>query len=347
VDAVPASASAPDIYLLMLDGYPRADTLAEDFAFDNGPFLDAMREEGFVVADEAHSNYNLTALTLASMFNMQHVGELLPDPPTAPDAQLRALGRLINGGAALRKLRELGYSITTVTAGVPSLAVHSADRYIDPGHVTSFEASLLRAEWLPQVLPDAQRSWFHDQQRHRIRATFDKIKEIAAEDSSRPRFVFAHVMTPHPPIVFEADGSPRDGWGCFPEACGLWDQLYGVEIREPVLGQVTYTNTLVLDTARRIVEANSRPAVVVVFSDHGFRHDLDDRDEMLRSLFLSYTPGRTRVFPDDASPINIVPRILNTYAGAEIPLATEEAFVADLRAVVSSGYLGLRRWKLH
>jgi hypothetical protein len=28
----------PDIYLVLLDAYPRSDTLASDFSIDNGPF---------------------------------------------------------------------------------------------------------------------------------------------------------------------------------------------------------------------------------------------------------------------------------------------------------------------
>ena len=92
--------------------------------------------------------------------------------------------------------------------------MYGADRFYDTGQVDSFEAPLFRSGSLPHVLPDLQRSWFHEQQRERIHATFDQLASLATESAAEPRLIFAHVMAPHPPMVFEADGSDRDGWGC-------------------------------------------------------------------------------------------------------------------------------------
>ena len=68
-----ASADAPDIYLILLDGYPRADTLASQFHYDNNGFLSTMTSMGFDVAARSHSNYDATVLTLASMFNGEQI----------------------------------------------------------------------------------------------------------------------------------------------------------------------------------------------------------------------------------------------------------------------------------
>jgi hypothetical protein len=84
--------------------------------------------------------------------------------------------------------------------------------------------------------------------------------------------------------------------------------------------------------------------VVIVFSDHGRRHDLGDRDEMIRSLFLSYTPGHPGLFPIDTSPINTLPRILNAYAGLDLPLASEDSYVLDPLRVPTTGYFDLTPW---
>jgi hypothetical protein len=65
---------------------------------------------------------------------------------------------------------------------------------------------------------------------------------------------------------------------------------------------------------------------------------------MLHSLFLSHTPGRADVFPDDASPISIVPRIFNAYLGTDLTLASEESFVGDLRGIPTNGYFVLEPW---
>ena len=46
-----AEPGLPDIYVVLLDAYPRADTLDNDFGYDNSPFLDGLRAEGFDVAE--------------------------------------------------------------------------------------------------------------------------------------------------------------------------------------------------------------------------------------------------------------------------------------------------------
>ena len=68
-----AFGTGPDVYIILLDGYPRSDTLQEEFGFDNSHFLDEMELIGFEVAPLAHSNDNATILTLASMLNMRQI----------------------------------------------------------------------------------------------------------------------------------------------------------------------------------------------------------------------------------------------------------------------------------
>ena len=72
VTLAPAAAAAgvaapgtPDIYLILLDAYPRTDSLASYFGFDNRPFIGELERLGFEEAKDSHSNYNATSLTLA------------------------------------------------------------------------------------------------------------------------------------------------------------------------------------------------------------------------------------------------------------------------------------------
>ena len=65
---------------------------------------------------------------------------------------------------------------------------------------------------------------------------------------------------------------------------------------------------------------------------------------MLRNLFIASTPGRSGLFPDDVTPINLIPRLLNGYLGTDHPLATEESYLVDLDALRTKGYLPLVAW---
>lgn len=339
-----AAATLPDIHLLMLDGYPRADTLRTEFDFDNGPFLAEMEGLGFEVAEQAHANYNATVLTLASMLNMQPAQSVVTDVPGPNDDEL-SLVRAINDATGLRKLRDLGYRIVTVPSGISTFSIYAADDVEDTGQINTFEVTVARAGLLRLILPGQQNTWVHDQLRDRITASLARVQEIAAAESDRPRFVFTHVMSPHSPIVFGADGSPRYGWGCFPQACDPWADIYAQDIRQPVVDQLSYLNVLVRDAVAGILAQSSRETVVIVFSDHGRRHDLADYDEMLRSLFLSYTPGHPGLFPSDTTPINVLPRLLNAYADQRLPLADESSYVMDIRVALERGYLILTPWE--
>ena len=329
--AVAAGTEPPDLFLVLLDGYPRADTLAQDFGFDNEPFLEAMEGQGFEVARDAHSNYNITWLTLASTFNTEHIGTLLPEPPRIIGDQLGALNRLINDGSTLAAARGAGYEIVSISGGSVSSSLTSADRFIDTGQVNTFEAPLLRLGVLPYLLPEGQADVLHAQLRERFNDSISRLSALADERVDHPRLVFAHLMAPHPPIVFDAQGGASTDDGCYPLGCGLFDQVYDASEPRYLREQLEYVNRRLVEVARHLIESNGRPAAIVFFSDHGFRHDFDDLPEMVRSLFISYTPDHPGLFPADASPINLLSTLLNAYAGTDIPAADDASFVADFR----------------
>lgn len=335
-----AAPSLPDIYLVLLDAYPRSDTLAHDFSYDNEPFLDQMRSLGFDVATDSHSNYNTTVLTVPSMFNMAQVTDL--PGVTSSDSlrsEYRALSRAIDHARALDAIRAAGYETVSIPSGFSSVAVYSADRVIDGGQLTDFEYSVLQQGALPHIWPDVVGPWLIGQHRDRVMTTFDTLGELAAERTDHPRFVFAHVLSPHAPIAFGPKGEPRDGWPCFPEVCGIYDggQRFGDDALEPIRDQVVFLNTVIARTAEQIQTNSQRAPVIVFFSDHGSRYDYADPDETLRSFLIASTPAHPNLFPDDTTPVNIIPRILNAYAGSGIPLASEESFWADLRKNENGG----------
>jgi len=57
------TATGPNIYLVLLDGYPRRDTLLDDLGIDNGPFEEALGGRGFDVYDDATTDRRYTDFT--------------------------------------------------------------------------------------------------------------------------------------------------------------------------------------------------------------------------------------------------------------------------------------------
>lgn len=335
----------PDIYLVLLDGYPRSDTLSVQFDYDNEPFLSEMGALGFDVARNSHSNYNVTALTLASMLNMTRVGDLteLDDIPDTRQGQYRALARSIVRARAFDALRASDYEIVSIPSPFTNVTAYSADRLLDSGQMTEFEYEILQQGAFPSIVSGPQSHWLIGQHRERIAATFDKLRVLATERQNRPKFVFAHVMAPHPPIAFGPTGEERDGWPCFPAHCSIWTggEWPGDDWEGPTGDQVAYVNSRVVATAKDIIANSARPPVIIFLSDHGHRHEFADPDEMLRSFFLASTPGHAGMFPEDVTPINVVPRLLRAYTGAAVPMAPEESYWLDLAKFGATGPLDL------
>jgi hypothetical protein len=316
-----APADAPDIYLILLDGYPRSDLLRDQVGLDNGPFLAAMQQLGFEVADQSHSNYGRTALTLASMFNGRHVDELLPDPPFDVPGQARALGKLINSGTELDAARARGYEIVSIPSPVDYVTLFAADRVIGSPFATEFELTLTEQDVARRIAPDARHWLFLDQHRRRILEAFRTLGELPGEAASRPKLVFAHVLSPHPPIAFGASGEEVMLSGCEWTLCGMPSPLPAAFVAD-YAAQVQYIDGLVESTARAMLDRSSRSSVIIFFSDHGSRLT-GSIESTFDNLILSYTPGKPGLVPRDATPINLLPRILNAYLGMNQPLAAE------------------------
>ncbi len=70
------SESLPDVYLIVLDGYMRADAMKQDLDFDNGDFINGLEALGFYVADCSRPNYPYTLGSLAAVLNMDYIPTL-------------------------------------------------------------------------------------------------------------------------------------------------------------------------------------------------------------------------------------------------------------------------------
>ncbi len=320
-----APADAPDIYLVLLDGYPRSDELAREIGVDNGSFLASMEQLGFDVADESHSNYGRTALTLSSMFSARAVTDLLSNPPSDVPGQARALSKLINSGSELQVARSRGYEIVSIPSPVDYVSLFAADRVLTSPFATEFELTLTEQDLARRIAPDARHWLFLDQHRQRILSTFATLADMPAQPSSRPRLVFAHVLSPHAPIAFGASGEEVMLSGCEWTLCPEPSPLPEA-FRADYANQIQYLDGLVVSTAAAMVRGDTRPAVIVFFSDHGSRLN-GTKDSTFDNLLLSYTPGRPGLLPRDATPINVLPRLLNAYAGTNEPLAAEDQYV--------------------
>ena len=271
-----------NVYAVLLDAYPRADTLMEYFDFDNRAFLDALEERGFAVANNSHSHYPSTIQVVPTMMYERPLDELIDSEWEGTDDQYRQMWRLLNAAPVPQAYRDAGYTTYSVVSGAAALDWRTADVVLESPWLSALEEHLLRNGLLSAVLPfDAM---------HRA-SILDTIDNIEATAGTSPRFVFAHVMSPHDPYVFAADGSPA-------KPCGFPCQNHvgppNPMLADREIGQITFLNGRILQAVDHIITVDPE-ATVIVFSDHGIRRDRADMAEWFRTLFAA----RNATFPDD------------------------------------------------
>ncbi len=339
------AADRPDIYLILVDGYPRADVLERLFGIDNSAFLTALRARGFDVAEESRSNYVFTQLTLTSMFQMRYVEEVdgLGELVGARGAHAADLRSAITSGAAFTALRAAGYGIDVTLPGYEHVALRgAADNVRDHGELNELERELLARTWMLDLIIRVVPDIFAGQQRDRIVHAFDDLDAAAASLRAQaegglrgqPRFDWVHIPAPHLPLVLKEDGTtrPLDARLFDPpsvEGFGLTD----AEMAAGIAAELQYLNARLLSAVDSLQAAtdgapDQPEPVIVIFSDHGYYYDEADTQARFANFLAASTPGAPGLLDGSPTPINLFPLLLNRYLGTEFALSEDRYFVS-------------------
>ena len=293
LDPVPAfatSGGAP-LYVIMLDGYPRADSLA-DRGFDNDPFIQELDRRGFDHYANATTPTGWTELALTMMLTDVDVEDIPTDVPEK--RRLRKLWQLPDGFLAIDP--PLGFITIPHAPRVAAVAV------------TDFEAHLLGNSLFGQLFSEPVRQALGASVRHQHEYALEAVRTTEA------RRVFAHILAPHPPFVFSAD----EGAACWPDDCHLWrttsaNLFLSEQAWINAMGtQISALNDRLVATIDAII--GRRPgAVIVLLSDHGMREDRDDQAEWHRTFLAARTPDHPDLFADAPHPGAVMHLLLSTY----------------------------------
>jgi hypothetical protein len=331
----------PDTYIVLLDGYPRADVLEHVFGYDNEGFLADLEVRGFEVAANSHSDYLWTHVSLASMLHMEYIEQIESLAPVVEGSKPNhpSFRRAVNRNPTFEFLRERGYRIVAIPAGYDELALRGADEYMDNGSINEFELKLLTSTYLGDLIAAVAPDFASSSHRARITDEFDALADAAGSDRSEPQLVFAHVPAPHQPTVFGRDGEPipvplnEHFYSDSPLERGVNPDQWVVDYRH----QLDHLNGLIIEAVDDIIEASDEPPVIVLWSDHGSSSRVDwvvtqpreanpvDLLERTGTLFASLTPNREAVFPDDITPVNTFRYLFDAYFGTQLGAAEAPA----------------------
>src|SRR4029079_4030218 len=104
----------PDIYILILDAYGRADVLRDYYHFEN-TLVPELEKLGFTVPPKAASNYAQTALSLASSLNLEYLPALCDRQLSVGEPRAR-LADLISRNRVFETFTTAGYRIRSYSS---------------------------------------------------------------------------------------------------------------------------------------------------------------------------------------------------------------------------------------
>jgi hypothetical protein len=198
-----------DIYYLIFDRYASGRTLSEIYGFDNSPFLDELSRRGFYVATDSEANYLKTASSLASSLSMDYLpaAELRADATS--DNDWKPIYNMLLGSYAVEeRLRAAGYTYIHIGSIFSGTATNSdADLVLRYSEESEFESVLIDTTLLGALGRLAPNEQAGDKRLpYRLNTIYELNRLDEMADVPGPKFVFAHVLLPHPPWLFDRDG---------------------------------------------------------------------------------------------------------------------------------------------
>ena len=269
-----ARGDLPDIYYLIFDGYGRQDALKRIYDIDNSKLINHLKSRGFYVAPGSYSNYCQTALSLASSLNMRYINSI-GDGLDSLSRDRAPLARLIKYNQVQNFLRSFGYRTVALPTAYYPTEITTADEYLeaDAGFFTLDEFAVQLLKTTPIPLQPRLGGY-----RHTILYSIDQLWTMPP--SSTPRFVFAHLLIPHPPFIFGPNGEFK-----YPQKHE--SRLSAKEFARETGEMVSFTDKVIASVVDTILVRSSRPPIIVIQADHGTPPQVNWEDPDMTDM-----PGR-------------------------------------------------------
>jgi hypothetical protein len=308
-----------DIYFLVFDRYGSDWAMQTRWGVDND-LPEWLSEQGFQVVPGARTNYRATDFTLATILSMDFLNDLTESVGRVAADRTPARDRIPDHPVG-RFLQSNGYTYYHLGAWYePTRTSPIADEVLTYGRTPEFDAVLRESSVIPALerLVDQGPRDTDFRYRHRNEALFQlrQVERLASVPGRK--FVFAHILLPHPPYVFRADGSH------------IFEEEERRTPEEDLLpGQLAFTNERIRETVEVLLAGpDEEDPIIVITGDEGpficWHIDcVDGSPESLGIRFGTlrayYLPGLEYVVPPDDTTVNIFRMLFREYFGADLP----------------------------
>lgn len=331
-----------DIYYIVLDGYANSSILNEIYGYDNSEFTDYLIQRGFYVAFNSRANYPTTAISLPSTLNMEYIHRKIEGKKFV----YFLANQMTRQSEVMNFLKSKGYKHILISSGRGPTAYNKyAD--INLGYRSRFyhsemdEFLMLFAErtiLLPFIGKFLANERFTKHNRERVLFTFSELSNI--HKIRGPKFIFAHIISPHPPYVFGKNG----------EMVAKTDFALHGDIwraKEPYVNQLIFLNKKIKNFIEETLLKSEVQPIIILQSDHGtqlsfysndrsdeafIKPNLTNLRERMRNFNALYLPqGGDSYLYDSITNVNTFRVILNHYFGENYELLKDKCYYYNKR----------------
>ena len=320
----------PDIFFIILDAYPGAASLKTTSNYDNSEFIDGLSERGFFVQKESYSNYAQSFISIPSVLNMKHLDYLTELVGDSRD-QTRPY-EMADNNRVMNFLKSQGYAIASFDSGWGMTRDIKAAELQLCGDNQLFNSNFLIMLVKASALNPVYVKIFESSHIELKLCVFDELPKVQNR-SDKPIFVFAHMMLPHPPFIFDADGGIRSV-----DNLDLSLEIKDNNSRNAHLEQLKFVNKKMTQVVDQLLNSEN-PPVIIITSDHGtaflFDGNLAKWDsptnemikERMNNIMFVYLPSnKTDIFYEDMTLVNVFPVLFNYYFETDFEILDDKIF---------------------
>jgi hypothetical protein len=166
--------------------------------------------------------------------------------------------------------------------------------------------------------------------------TFSKLAKV--HKIKGPKFVFAHILSPHPPYLFGANGEPV-------QDSDLYNPLLNTfKHKEEYLNQLIFISKKVEDLVDEILEKSKIPPIIILQADHGpastfpvgIAYPRQPTEKMLNErmgiLNAFYLPsGGSEFLYKSITPVNTFRLIFDFYLNTNYGLLVDKSYYSTYK----------------
>ena len=249
----------PDVYHIILDMYPSQKILETRFNFDNSFFFENTEKLGFNHLN-GRSNYIRTKHSIPSTINFVQLNKLNQDQLLSVQETEWSFQSSLEGFYA----KKLGYKIHHLSTNDP--------QSIMGWMFGDFTRLIVKTSFL-RIVEDSpipiNKLWIAKDSKF-FKENITKLLDIS--NDNEPTWTFFYSRPPHPPFIFNQDGTLRDKKEYDQDFAINLTDTWSENTKEMYINQIQYINTQFLKIFDEIIKSSNIKPIIIVHSDHGIHN---------------------------------------------------------------------------